>query len=161
MIKLSPTQEVYFMNEAIKEAKKAYALGEVPIGCVLVYQGKIIARGHNLREKKQAVLAHAEIQAIQQANQVLKSWRLEDTQLFVTLEPCPMCAGAILNARIAAVYYGAYDLKAGCAGTLMNLLTDKRFNHQCYVKKGICQSTCQNLLQDFFEEIRQKNSEKD
>lgn len=161
MIKLSPTQEVYFMNEAIKEAKKAYALGEVPIGCVLVYQGKIIARGHNLREKNQAVLAHAEIQAIQQANQVLKSWRLEDTQLFVTLEPCPMCAGAILNARIAAVYYGAYDLKAGCAGTLMNLLTDKRFNHQCYVKKGICQSTCQNLLQDFFEEIRQKNSEKD
>lgn len=158
---MTPEQEVFFMNEAIKEAKIAQQLGEVPIGCVLVHEGKIIARGHNLREKKQATLAHAEIQAIMQANQVLKSWRLEKTQLFVTLEPCPMCAGAILNARISEVYYGAYDLKAGCAGTLMNLLTEKRFNHQCYVKKGICQKTCQNLLQDFFTQIRQKNLQKD
>lgn len=154
-------QQEYFMQEALKEAKKAFDLGEVPIGCVLVVGGKIIGRGHNLRETSNDATSHAEIQAIRQANQALQSWRLNGAKLFVTLEPCPMCSGAILNARIAEVYYGAYDLKAGTAGTLLNLLADRRFNHQCLVTKGVCYQECQALLQNFFGAIRQKNNEKD
>ena len=139
-----------FMQAALAEAKKAQALGEVPIGCVIVHQGQIIGRGHNLRETTQQAEKHAEMIAIAQANQVLDSWRLPEAELYVTLEPCPMCSGAIINSRIAKVYYGAADEKAGTAGTLMNLLTDPRFNHQVKVQKGLLQAECAQILSDFF-----------
>lgn len=144
------------MQAALAEAKKAQALGEVPIGCVIVHQGQIIGRGHNLRETTQQAEKHAEMIAIAQANQVLDSWRLPETELYVTLEPCPMCSGAIINSRIARVYYGAADEKAGTAGTLMNLLTDPRFNHQVKVQKGLLQAECAQILSDFFANLRKK-----
>ncbi len=145
-----------FMQAALAEAKKAQALGEVPIGCVIVHQGQIIGRGHNLRETTQQAEKHAEMIAIAQANQVLDSWRLPEAELYVTLEPCPMCSGAIINSRIAKVYYGAADEKAGTAGTLMNLLTDPRFNHQVKVQKGLLQAECAQILSDFFSNLRKK-----
>ncbi|MBF0758139.1 nucleoside deaminase [Ligilactobacillus murinus] len=145
-----------FMQAALAEAKKAQALGEVPIGCVIVHQGQIIGRGHNLRETTQQAEKHAEMIAIAQANQVLDSWRLPEAELYVTLEPCPMCSGAIINSRIAKVYYGAADEKAGTAGTLMNLLTDPRFNHQVKVQKGLLQVECAQILSDFFANLRKK-----
>lgn len=145
-----------FMQAALAEAKKAQALGEVPIGCVIVHQGQIIGRGHNLRETTQQAEKHAEMIAIAQANQVLDSWRLPEAELYVTLEPCPMCSGAIINSRIAKVYYGAADEKAGTAGTLMNLLTDLRFNHQVKVQKGLLQAECAQILSDFFANLRKK-----
>ncbi len=145
-----------FMQAALAEAKKAQALGEVPIGCVIVHQGQIIGRGHNLRETTQQAEKHAEMIAISQANQVLDSWRLPEAELYVTLEPCPMCSGAIINSRIAKVYYGAADEKAGTAGTLMNLLTDPRFNHQVKVQKGLLQAECAQILSDFFANLREK-----
>ncbi len=144
------------MQAALAEAKKAQALGEVPIGCVIVHQGQIIGRGHNLRETTQQAEKHAEMIAIAQANQVLDSWRLPEAELYVTLEPCPMCSGAIINSRIAKVYYGAADEKAGTAGTLMNLLTDPRFNHQVKVQKGLLQAECAQILSDFFAHLRKK-----
>lgn len=144
------------MQAALAEAKKAQALGEVPIGCVIVHQGQIIGRGHNLRETTQQAEKHAEMIAITQANQVLDSWRLPEAELYVTLEPCPMCSGAIINSRIAKVYYGAADEKAGTAGTLMNLLTDPRFNHQVKVQKGLLQAECAQILSDFFANLRKK-----
>lgn len=144
------------MQAALAEAKKAQALGEVPIGCVIVHQGQIIGRGHNLRETTQQAEKHAEMIAIAQANQVLDSWRLPEAELYVTLEPCPMCSGAIINSRIAEVYYGAADEKAGTAGTLMNLLTDPRFNHQVKVQKGLLQAECAQILSDFFANLRKK-----
>ena len=145
-----------FMQAALAEAKKAQALGEVPIGCVIVHQGQIIGRGHNLRETTQQAEKHAEMIAIAQADQVLDSWRLPEAELYVTLEPCPMCSGAIINSRIAKVYYGAADEKAGTAGTLMNLLTDPRFNHQVKVQKGLLQAECAQILSDFFANLRKK-----
>lgn len=145
-----------FMQAALAEAKKAQALGEVPIGCVIVHQGQIIGRGHNLRETTQQAEKHAEMIAIAQANQVLDSWRLPEAELYVTLEPCPMCSGTIINSRIAKVYYGAADEKAGTAGTLMNLLTDPRFNHQVKVQKGLLQAECAQILSDFFANLRKK-----
>ena len=144
------------MQAALAEAKKAQALGEVPIGCVIVHQGQIIGRGHNLRETTQQAEKHAEMIAIAQANQVLDSLRLPEAELYVTLEPCPMCSGAIINSRIAKVYYGAADEKAGTAGTLMNLLTDPRFNHQVKVQKGLLQAECAQILSDFFANLRKK-----
>ena len=144
------------MQAALAEAKKAQALGEVPIGCVIVHQGQIIGRGHNLRETTKQAEKHAEMIAIAQANQVLDSWRLPEAELYVTLEPCPMCSGAIINSRIAKVYYGAADEKAGTAGTLMNLLTDPRFNHQVKVQKGLLQVECAQILSDFFANLRKK-----
>lgn len=144
------------MQAALAEAKKAQALGEVPIGCVIVHQGQIIGRGHNLRETTQQAEKHAEMIEIAQANQVLDSWRLPEAELYVTLEPCPMCSGAIINSRIAKVYYGAADEKAGTAGTLMNLLTDPRFNHQVKVQKGLLQAECAQILSDFFANLRKK-----
>ena len=146
-----------YMKEALFEADKAAQIGEVPIGCVIVYQNQIIGRGHNLREHSQNATMHAEMLAIQEANAFQHSWRLENTQLFVTLEPCPMCSGAIINSRIAEVYYGAADLKAGTAGTLMNLLTDQRFNHQAQVTAGVLKDEAAKKLSDFFKKIRQKN----
>lgn len=153
---LTEEQKHYFMQCAIEEAKKAEAEAEVPIGAVVVRHGEIIGRGHNLREQSQDATTHAELLAIQDACQHIGNWRLEHCQLFVTLEPCPMCSGGILLSRIDEVYYGAYDHKAGTAGTLMNLLEDERFNHWCYVEPEVCHDECQHLLSDFFKALRQK-----
>lgn len=142
-------RDTYYMQMAIEEALKAKQKNEVPIGCVIVLHDTVIGRGHNLRETEQNATAHAEMIAIQQACHTLKSWRLEDAELFVTLEPCPMCAGAILMSRIKRVVYGTGDPKGGCAGTLMNLLDDSRFNHQCEVTNGILQNECSKMLTTF------------
>lgn len=145
-----------FMRAAIEEAKMAGAKGEVPIGAVAVLNGEIIGRGHNLREKTNDATAHAEIYAIRMANQHLTNWRLEDVDLYVTLEPCPMCSGAMILSRLRHVYFGAYDPKGGTAGTLMNLLADHRFNHQVSTTGNILESECRELLQSFFRELRIK-----
>jgi tRNA(adenine34) deaminase len=149
-------QDEFFMREAIEEAKKAEKLAEVPIGAVLVYKGEIISRAHNLRECQQNAVAHAELLAIEQACKKLGTWRLEDATLYVTLEPCPMCSGAIILSRIKKVVYGAPDPKGGCAGTLMNLLQDSRFNHQCEVTNGVLGEECGQLLSTFFRALREK-----
>lgn len=148
-----------FMIEAIKEAKKAQELMEVPIGSVIVLNGEIIARAHNLREYNQSSIAHAELLAIDQACQALGTWRLEDAVLYVTLEPCPMCAGAIMLSRIKKVVYGANDPKGGCAGTFMNLLQDERFNHQSEVVPGVLEKECGELLSAFFKGLRLRKKE--
>lgn len=144
------------MAAALAEAKKAAAIGEVPIGAVIVHQERVIARAHNLREHDQDATAHAEVLAIRQACQVLNSWRLVDCQLYVTLEPCPMCAGAIINSRIETVYYGARDPKAGAVDSLAHLLSDPAFNHQPSVVGGLQAASAQTLLQSFFQRIRQR-----
>jgi tRNA(adenine34) deaminase len=146
----------YYMKEAIKEAKKAEGVFEVPIGAVVVIEGKIISRAHNLRESKQSAVAHAEILAIEQACQLVGSWRLENASLYVTLEPCAMCSGAIILSRVKRVVYGAADPKGGCAGTFMNLLQDERFNHQSEVTSGVLEEECGQLLSDFFRQLREK-----
>ncbi|WP_396953622.1 tRNA adenosine(34) deaminase TadA [Neobacillus niacini] len=146
----------YYMEEAINEAKKAEALAEVPIGAIVVIDGKIISRAYNLRESKQSAVAHAEILAIEQACQETGSWRLENAVLYVTLEPCAMCSGAIILSRIKRVVYGAQDPKGGCAGTFMNLLQDDRFNHQSEVTSGVLEEECGQLLSDFFRKLRER-----
>lgn len=148
------------MYAALEEAKKARDIGEVPIGAVIVYQNKIISTGYNVRETSQTALSHAELVAIETANQKLESWRLDDCTLYVTLEPCPMCAGAIVQARIKRVVFGAYDPKAGCAGTIMNLLEESRFNHQVDLTSGILEKECQNLIKVFFQELRENKKNK-
>ncbi|HEY4599859.1 MAG TPA: tRNA adenosine(34) deaminase TadA [Cerasibacillus sp.] len=148
------TDEQY-MSLAIEEAKKAEQMNEVPIGAVIVYNGEVIGKGYNVRESTQRTLSHAELIAIQEANKKLGSWRLEDCTLYVTLEPCPMCAGAIVQSRINRVVYGATDPKAGCAGTLMNLLEEERFNHQVDVTHGVLEEECRMLLTSFFRHLRQ------
>lgn len=150
------TPDERYMLEAIEEAKKAGQMDEVPIGAVIVLDGEIIARAHNLRETKQSSIAHAEVLAIDQACLKLGTWRLEDATLYVTLEPCPMCAGAIMLSRVKKVVYGARDPKGGCAGTFMNILQDERFNHQSEVIKGVLESECGALLSDFFRDLRKK-----
>lgn len=145
-----------FMQIAILEAEKAKEKEEVPIGAIIVYQDQVIATGHNVRESTQTTLSHAELIAIEKANNVMNSWRLEDCTLYVTLEPCPMCAGAIVQSRIKRVVYGASDPKAGCAGTLMNLLQEDKFNHQVEVTRGILEEECSVLLTDFFQQLRIK-----
>ncbi|WP_233879967.1 tRNA adenosine(34) deaminase TadA [Virgibacillus halodenitrificans] len=144
------------MLQAIEEAKKAQTINEVPIGAVIVFKNEIIATGHNVRESSQTTLSHAELIAIEQANQIIGSWRLEDCTLYVTLEPCPMCAGAIVQSRIKRVVYGAADPKAGCAGSLMNLLKDPRFNHQVELTSGVMEKECSMLLKDFFKQLRNR-----
>jgi tRNA(adenine34) deaminase len=145
-----------YMRLAIDEAKKAKDKKEVPIGAIIVYKDEIIARAHNLRETTQSAKAHAEFLAIEQANQVLNSWRLDECVLYVTLEPCQMCAGAIIQSRIPTVVYGAKDPKAGCCGTLYNLLQDDRFNHKAEIISGILEEECGALLTDFFRELRKE-----
>ena len=152
-------EHILFMQQAIEEANKAKAIGEVPIGAVIVKDGQIIARAHNLREKIQLSNAHAEMLAISKANEVVGSWRLEDCIMYVTLEPCPMCAGAIVQSRIPTVIYGAKDPKGGCCGTIYNLLDESKFNHQCEVISGVLEEECGQLLSDFFRELRQKNKQ--
>ncbi|MBT2644442.1 tRNA adenosine(34) deaminase TadA [Bacillus sp. ISL-41] len=150
------TPDERYMLEAIEEAKKAGQIDEVPIGAVIVLDGEIIARAHNLRETKQSSIAHAEVLAIDHACQKLGTWRLEDATLYVTLEPCPMCAGAIMLSRVKKVVYGAKDPKGGCAGTFMNILQDERFNHQSEVVTGVLEAECGTLLSDFFRNLREK-----
>lgn len=150
------TLDEYYMKEAIKEAKKAEELDEVPIGAVIVMSGEIVARAHNLRESEQNAVAHAELIAIDQACRETGTWRLEESTLYVTLEPCPMCAGAIILSRVKRVVYGAADPKGGCAGTLMNLLEDDRFNHQSEVTSSVLERECGQLLSDFFRKIRER-----
>lgn len=150
------TEEKY-MKEAMKQARKAYALGEVPIGCVIVYEGKIIGRGYNRRNTDKNTLAHAEITAIKKASKIIGDWRLEDCDLYVTLEPCQMCAGAIVQARIPNVYIGCMNPKAGCAGSILNILEMPEFNHQVTVRRGILELECSDMLKKFFIELRKRN----
>lgn len=151
---LTETEKEYFMRAALEEAAKAREIQEVPIGAVVVLEGEIIGRGHNLRETDQDATAHAEMFAIREACKHLDSWRLERSQLFVTLEPCPMCSGAMMLSRVEEVYFGAFDPKGGTAGTLMNLLEDQRFNHWAYVEGGILAEECGSVLSEFFRDLR-------
>ena len=146
----------YFMGEALKEAKKAYNKAETPIGCVIVKDNIILSRGHNTKELKQDPTLHAEINAIKKATKKLKSWRLLDCDLYVTLEPCPMCAGALLQSRIRKVYIGTPDPKAGAVGSVLNLLDIEGFNHKVAVEYGILEDQCSKVLKDFFRELRVK-----
>lgn len=145
-----------YMREAIKQAKKVYALEEVPIGCVIVYDGKIIGRGYNRRTIDKNPLAHAEIQAIRKASRKMGDWRLEDCTLYVTLEPCQMCSGAIVQARIKRVVVGCMNPKAGCAGSILNLLDVKEFNHQVELTTGVREEECSRMMKEFFRELREK-----
>lgn len=149
-------QDEKFMEEAILEAEKAKSIGEVPIGAIIVCNDEIISTGYNERETTHSALAHAELIAIGRANKIKSSWRLEDCTLYVTLEPCPMCAGAIVQSRLKRVVYGASDYKSGCAGTLMNLLNDERFNHQVDLTTGVKQKETSALLTTFFKQLRDK-----
>lgn len=153
------TIEEHYMKEAIRQAKKAAALKEVPIGCVIVYDGKIIARGYNRRTVDKNVLAHAEIIAMRKACRILGDWRLEGCTMYVTLEPCPMCAGAIVQARIPKVVIGCMNPKAGCAGSVMNLLQIEGFNHQVKITEGILEEECSEMLSTFFRELREKKKQ--
>ncbi len=151
--------EEKYMKEALKQAKKAYALGEVPIGCVIVHEGRIIGRGYNRRNTDKNTLAHAEITAINKASKVIGDWRLEECTLYVTLEPCQMCAGAIVQARIPEVVMGCMNPKAGCAGSILNILEMPQFNHQVKVTRGILEAECSQMLKTFFEELRIRNKQ--
>ena len=149
-------EKEFVMREALKEAEIALANDEIPIGCVIVKDGKIIGRGHNAREELQRAVMHAEVMAIEEANAHEKSWRLLDTTLFVTIEPCVMCSGAIGLARIPWVIYGAKNQKFGAAGSLYDILTDERLNHRVELESGILEAECAQMMQDFFRKRRQK-----
>ena len=144
----------FWMKQAMLQARRARRIGEVPIGCVIVYQDKIIGRGYNRRVKDASTLAHAEIAAIKKACKVIGDWRLEDCTLYVTLEPCPMCAGAIVQARIPRVVIGCMNPKAGCAGSVLNLLQEPGFNHQCEVTEGVLGEECSRMMKQFFRDLR-------
>mgnify|MGYP005780258003 CR=1 FL=1 len=150
-------QQEKYMKQAIRQAKRAYALGEVPIGCVIVYEDKIIARGYNRRNTDKNTLSHAEITAIRRASKKLGDWRLEGCTMYVTLEPCQMCAGALVQARIDKVVIGCMNPKAGCAGSVLNLLQMAEFNHQVEVERGVCREECSGILKQFFRELRERN----
>ena len=149
-----------FMREALKEAQKAYEKLEVPVGAVIVKDGKIIARAHNQKETKKDTTKHAEMLAIQKASKKLERWRLIDCEMYVTLEPCSMCAGAIINSRIKKIYIGTLDKKTGAAGSVFNLFEDYVFNHKVEIEKGILQKECEQILKDFFRELRKIKKEK-
>ena len=150
------TQDEKYMREAIKQARKAEAIEEVPIGCVIVYEGKIIGRGYNKRNLKKNTLAHAEIIAMNKAMKVIGDWRLEECTLYVTLEPCPMCAGAIVQSRIPKVVIGSMNPKAGCAGSVLNVLQTEGLNHQVEIEQGVLWEECSEMLSSFFRELRKK-----
>lgn len=149
-----------YMKEAMKQARKAELLNEVPIGCVIVYQDKIIARAYNRRNTDKNTLAHAEILAIKKASKVIKDWRLEECTMYITLEPCQMCAGAIVQARVPRVVIGSMNPKAGCAGSIINLLQMEQFNHQVEVETGVLGEQCSMILTDFFKKLRSQKKEK-
>lgn len=153
------TQDEKYMKDAIKQAKKALENQDVPIGCVIVHDGKIIARGYNRRNKDKTTLAHAEILAIKKASKILGDWRLEECTMYVTLEPCQMCAGAIVQARIPKVVIGCMNKKAGCAGSIINLLDMKQFNHQVDTVRGVLEEECSTMLKDFFAWLRNLKKE--
>ncbi|NTV77554.1 MAG: nucleoside deaminase [Clostridiales bacterium] len=158
MVKNDQTKEQEkYMRKALDQAKKAYALSEVPIGCVIVYENKIIGRGYNRRNTDKNTLAHAEITAINKASKKIGDWRLENCTLYVTLEPCQMCSGAIVQARIPTVVIGSMNPKAGCAGSVLNILQMKEFNHQVTIEKGILEEECSDMLTQFFRELRVRN----
>lgn len=146
-----------FMKEALKEAQKAFDKAEVPVGAVIVKDGKIIARAHNLKESKKQPTSHAEILAIEKACKKLNAWRLEDCEMYVTLEPCSMCAGALIQARIKKIYIGTEDPKTGACGSVLNLLQDYKFNHKIEVEKYILKDECEKILKDFFKMLRERN----
>ncbi len=148
------TDDERYMKAAIREAKKAAKNGDVPIGCVIVYEDKIIARGYNKRNKKKTTLAHAELLAIEKASKIVGDWRLEGCTMYVTLEPCQMCAGAIVQARIDRVVIGCMNPKAGCAGSIYNMLDEPRFNHQVVIEKDILHDECSSMLKVFFKSLR-------
>ena len=145
------TREEKFMKEAIRQAKKALAIGEVPIGCVIVYNDKIIGRGYNRRITDKNTLSHAELNAIKKASKVMGDWRLDDCEMYITLEPCQMCSGAIVQSRIRKVYIGTMNPKAGCAGSILNLLQVPQFNHQVEIEKDILHDECSAMLTSFFK----------
>ena len=147
-------EKEYYMRQALKEAEKAYKKLEIPVGAIIVKDGKIIARAHNQKETKTDTTKHAEILAIQKASKKLNSWRLLDCEMYVTLEPCTMCAGAMINARIKKVHIGAMDEKTGAAGSVLNLFEDYKFNHTVQVEKGILKQECEDILKKFFKELR-------
>lgn len=147
-------EKEYFMKEALKEAKKAYKELEIPVGCVIVKDGEIIARAHNQKEKKKDTTKHAEILAIQKASKKIDAWRLENCEMYVTLEPCSMCAGALIQSRIKKVYIGAMDEKTGSCGSVLNLLDDYKFNHHVESEIGLLEEDCRRILKDFFLELR-------
>ncbi len=149
-----------FMKEALKEAKKAYNKLEIPVGAVIVKDGKIIARAHNIKEEKQDTTKHAEIIAIQKASKKLETWRLNDCEMYVTLEPCAMCAGAIIQARLKKLYIGTMDPKTGACGSVLNLLKDFRFNHNVELETGVLKDDCEQILKSFFKELREIKSKK-
>ncbi len=151
--------EEKFMKEALKEAEKAYSKLEIPVGAIIVKDGEIIAKAHNLKETKYDTTKHAEILAIQKASKKLKSWRLLDCEMYITLEPCSMCAGAIINSRIKKIYIGTLDEKTGAAGSVLNLFEDYNFNHSVEIEKGIMQKECENILKDFFKMLRRYKKE--
>ena len=153
------TQDEKYMKEAIRQAKKAYALDEVPIGCVIVQNGKIIARGYNRRNTDKNTLAHAELTAIKKASKKTGDWRLEDCTLYVTLEPCQMCAGAIVQSSMCRVVIASMNPKAGCAGSVLNLLQMSQFNHQVEIEKGVLGEECSQMLSNFFKELRKRKKD--
>ena len=153
------TIEEHYMKEAIRQAKKAEALEEVPIGCVIVYEGKIISRGYNRRNTDKNTLSHAELNAIRKASKKLGDWRLEGRTMYVTLEPCQMCSGALVQSRIDEVVVGCMNSKAGCAGSVMNLLQVEGFNHQVKITQGVLEEECSSMLSDFFKRLREKKKQ--
>ena len=153
------TQDEKYMKAALREAKKAYKLEEVPIGCVIVQNDKIIARGYNRRNTDKNTLAHAEMSAIKKASKKTGDWRLEDCTMYVTLEPCQMCAGAIVQSRLGKVVIGSMNPKAGCAGSVINLLQMKQFNHQVEMERGVLEEECSSMLSGFFQELREKKKQ--
>ncbi len=154
------TSDEKYMRAALLQAKKARDIGEVPIGCVIVYEDKIIARGYNRRTIDQNVLSHAEINAIKKACKYMGDWRLEGCTMYVTLEPCPMCAGAIVQARIPRVVIGCMNPKAGCAGSILDMLHEERFNHQVETEIGVLLEDCSQMMKNFFRELREKKKQK-
>ena len=152
------SEDEKFMKEALKQAKKAYLLGEVPIGCVIVRDGAIIARGYNRRNTDKNTLSHAEISAIRKASKAVGDWRLEGCTLYVTLEPCQMCAGALVQSRIDKVVIGCMSPKSGCAGSVLNLLQNEQFNHQVEIETGVLEEACSKILSEFFVHLRERNA---
>ena len=150
--------EEYFMKEALKEAKKAYKKDEVPVGAIIIKNGEIISRAHNLKELKNDTTKHAEILAIQKASKKLEAWRLENCEMYVTLEPCTMCAGALINARIKKVIIGTEDPKTGACGSVLNLFQDYTFNHKVECKIGVLKNECEKIMKDFFKELRARKN---
>ena len=154
------TEDEKFMKAALAQAKKAAAIDEVPIGCVIVHEGKVIGRGYNRRTTDKNPLAHAELIAIKKASKKIGDWRLEDCTLYVTLEPCQMCSGAIVQARVKRVVVGCMNPKAGCAGSILNLLQVDRFNHQVELETGVLEEECSEMMKSFFKELREKRKKK-